>query len=353
MMGAIMVLMVPLYERAVSFDRGWRMAIGATVLLALSVVLHELGHALAARRYRLTVRSITLFGLGGIAETNDEADDPIHELLIAFAGPLMNLLVAFLGAAGWFLLDRYDLRILALHLAIANLLLLVFNLLPGYPMDGGRVLRAVLWFLTDEELYAARAALTVGRVSGFILVAIGVLYAFAYNDPLIGIWVALLGYFVNRAAADSYGQLLLRHTLNGLFVSDMMQRIYRAVSPELRLDQFVGRYVLGQTDHGFPVLPEPVGERPQPLLGMMTLRNLRRFGLHQWTRTSVREAMTPAHRLPVLAPTTPARDAFQALIESGEEQLPVIENDALLGMLYRRDVVRRIQLALARGYKRS
>jgi Zn-dependent protease len=324
----------------------WLMALTAALLLSVSVVLHELGHALVARRYRFTVRSITLFAIGGVAEIDAETTTPIQELLVAVAGPSVSLLLALVSALIWWRGPWIAAGLLALHLALTNGLMAVFNLLPGYPMDGGRVLRATLWYLTDEELPAARSASWAGRGCGWLLIVLAVCYAVSADDLIGSAWMGLVGYFLTRSATAGYRQLVLQRTLNGVSVADLMQRAYRAVAPSLPLDQFVGRYVLGHPEQGFPVLNQPDTDGPQPLLGMMTLRDLRRFTLKEWAFTHVGEAMTPIHRVQALAPETAAREAFRTLMESGEDQLPVIDGDALLGMLRRRDLVRYIQMRL-------
>ena len=326
----------------------WLMAAVAALLLCISVVLHELGHALMARRYRLSVRSITLFALGGVAEIDGESMNPVQELLVAVAGPVVSLALAILSALVWWHSPWVVLGLLALHLALTNGMMAVFNLLPGYPMDGGRVLRAVLWFLTDEELPSARVASRVGRACGWMLILAGIAYVVGTGDLISGTWIGLIGYFLSRSAIIGYRQLVLQRTLSGVSVADLMQRAYRAVTPEMPLDQFVGRFILGQSDQGFPVLYQPDTEMPQPLLGMMTLRDLRRFTLNEWAFTHVGEAMTPAHRVRALAPQMAADDAFRTLQESGEEQLPVIDDNMLQGMLRRRDLVMYIQMRLAR-----
>lgn len=326
----------------------WLMAGVAALLLCVSVVLHELGHALMARRYRLSVHSITLFALGGVAEIDGESANPIQELLVALAGPVVSLALALMSGLVWWRSPWIVLGLLALHLSLTNGLMAVFNLLPGYPMDGGRVLRAVLWFLTDEELPAARIASWVGRACGWMLIVGSVAYVAGTGDWVSGVWTGLIGYFLSRSAMVGYRQLVLRRTLNGVSVADLMQRVYRAVTPELPLDQFVGRFVLGQSDQGFPVLRQPETDAPQPLLGMMTVRDLRRFALNEWAFTHVGEAMTPAHRVRALAPEMAAGDAFRTFQESGEEQLPVTDGDALLGVLRQRDLVMYIQMRLAR-----
>ncbi len=342
------VMLSQVYGVYVSGAVAWIMAVVATLLLSISVVLHELGHALVARRYHLVVRSITLFALGGVAVIDGESLDPVQELLIAVAGPIVSLLLAIASGLIWWRGARQVASLLALHMALTNGMMALFNLLPGYPMDGGRILRAVLWFLTDEELPAARVASRIGRGCGWLLIVGGSLYTLNSGDLIGGGWIALVGFFLTRSAATGYRQLVLQRILNGVAVADLMQRVYRAVAPELPLDQFVGRYVLGQGDEGFPVLPQPDADAPQPLLGMMTLRDLRRFTLNEWAFTHVGEAMTPAHRVRALAPHMAAGEAFRTLIESGEEQLPVIDGNALQGILRRRDLVSYIQLRLAR-----
>jgi Zn-dependent protease len=335
-----------LYVGVAGRSGAWFLAAAAGLLLCASVVLHELGHALVARHYRFPVRGITLFAIGGVAEIDAEHVTPTQELLVAVAGPAVSLLLALLGALIWWYSPSAALGLLALHLALTNGLMAVFNLLPGYPMDGGRVLHATLWFLTDQELPAARIASQVGRACGWLLVMLAVAYAVFVGDQIGAVWIGLVGYFLSRGAALGYRQMVLQRTLHGISVADLMQRVYRAVAPELPLDQFVGRYVLGQAEQGFPVLLEPDQDGPQRLLGMMTLRNLRRFTFKEWSRTRVSEAMTPAHQVQVLAPEMAAREAFRTLLESGEEQLPVIDGDALLGILRRRDLVKYIQMRL-------
>ena len=320
----------------------WLLACAAALLLFASVILHELGHALVARRYGLPVHAITLFALGGVTEIADAPPEPVRDFLVAVAGPAVSLLLAVLsGLAWWF--AREPLELLLLHLALTNGAIVVFNLLPGFPLDGGRALWAVVAFLTDDELIAARVAVQAGRVCGWVLLGGGVFYSLVSADLLNGVLAGVVGYFLIRNAVIGYRQFVLRRTLSGISVADLMQRVVRAVPPELPLDQFVGRYVLGQIDQGFPVLQLPETDSPQPLLGMITLRDLRRFQLNEWAFTHVGEAMTPFHRLRALPPGMPAGEAFRTLLESGEEQLPVLDGATLLGVLRRRDLVSYIE----------
>lgn len=344
-LAALLLLIAALsqiYGAAENSTVAWLLASAAALLLSASVILHELGHALVARRYGLPVHAITLFALGGVTEIADAPPEPVRDFLIAVAGPGVSLLLAVLGGLAWWF-AREPLTLLLLHLTLTNGAIVVFNLLPGFPLDGGRALWAVVAFLTDDELIAARVAALAGRVCGWVLLGGGVFYGLVSADLLNGVLAGVVGYFLIRNAALGYRQFVLRRMLSGISVADLMQRVVRAVAPELPLDQFVGRYVLGQIDQGFPVLQLPDTDSPQPLLGMMTLRDLRRFQLNEWAFTHVGEAMTPFHRLRALPPGMPAGEAFRTLLESGEEQLPVLDGATLLGVLRRRDLVSYIE----------
>ncbi len=321
---------------------------GLVVVLCVSVLLHELGHALVARRLGIPVRSITLVALGGYTEIADEAASPLHELLVALAGPAMSLALALLGGLAWLISPWPPAGVAALCLALTNAVIAAFNLLPCYPLDGGRVLRALLWFLTGDELPGARAALEISRGCGWVLAGIGLAYMLTSGDALGGVCVMLGGYLMSRVTLRGYQQFVLRRVLRGVRVAEVMRANYRAVAPDMRLDHFVGRFVLGQTEQSFPVIGSPDYHSPPALLGMITIRNLRRFTLNQWPTMRVREAMTPLHRLRVLNPDVPASDAFRALLESGEDQLPVSDGQTLLGMLRRRDLPHHLYRFLGR-----
>jgi Zn-dependent protease len=338
----LVVALSQLYGGVGDRSIAWLLACAAAALLFISVVLHELGHALVARRYGLPVHAITLFALGGVTEITDVPPEPVRDFLVAVAGPAVSLLLALVGGLAWWFASA-PLTLLLLHLALTNAVIVVFNLLPGYPLDGGRALWAVVAFLTDDQLIAARVAAMTGRICGWVILVTGVLYGLASADVLDAMLAGVVGYYLIRNAAIGYRQFVLRRMLSGILVSDLMQRVVRAVAPELPLDQFVGRYVLGQLDQGFPVLQLPDTDTPQPLLGMMTLRDLRRFQLSEWAFTHVGEAMTPFHRLRALPPGMPAGEAFRTLMESGEEQLPVLDGAMLLGVLRRRDLVSYIE----------
>ena len=337
MLAFVTLMLHWMYQPLAGPAAAWGLAALAAALLCASVVLHEFGHALVAQRYGLEVRAITLFALGGGTEISEAPPAPIRDLLIAAAGPVVSIALAALGGLLWWLLPA-PFATLALHLALTNGVVALFNLLPAFPLDGGRIVWAVLYYLNDDAVGAAWVAALAGRVCGWLLLAAGMLYTFSAADVLNGSLASLIGYFLARHATIGFRGFVVQHALSALSVTDLMQRGFRAVAPELPLDEFVGRYVLGQLDQGFPVLLLPETDAPQPLLGMITMRNLRRFQFSEWARTRVGEAMTPLHRIRALPPGMPAGEAFRTLLESGEEQLPVIDGAVLLGMLRRRDL---------------
>lgn len=322
-------------------------------LIGASVLLHELGHALAAGWHTVPVRGITLFAFGGVAEMDAESPHPGAELAIAVAGPAVSLLIAGIAGAIWWAsggaTGAGSLALLAAHVGVANAAIGLFNLLPSYPMDGGRVLRAALWFLEDELLPATRTAAEVGRACGVILGLAGVALAVALREPLLALWAAVVGFFLFRTATASHRHTLLQTALDGVTAGDLMQRRLRTVTGDLSLEQFVARYILGQAETGFAVVEPPQSADGDPqLIGVITLRNLRRFTTSQWSERRVAEVMTPASQITVLAPDTPAFDALHALNASPDGLLPVTEGQRLVGILRHRDLALFVQVQMAR-----
>ncbi|HEU5088143.1 MAG TPA: site-2 protease family protein [Roseiflexaceae bacterium] len=322
---------------------GLALSVFSVVLLYASVLIHELAHAAAALRAGLPVQAVVLFAFGGWTEIDERRLRASDELMIAAAGPLASLALA----CGWWGIAVSGatgaLHALTTALALTNLGLMVVNLLPCYPLDGGRVLKSALWYLLDNEIEAARVAALIARACGWCMAAAGLLYVVVSGDVAGGLITALAGYSVGRTASEGVRHFLVQHTLRQVRVADVMQRVFRAVTPDLPLDQFVGQFVLGQPDQSFPVVDAPESPAPQALLGLMTLRDLKRFSLNQWGLMCVRDAMTPAGRVPALAPETSADAALRTLLDSGLEQLPVLVSGQLQGMLRRRDLATLLQ----------
>ncbi|NNJ11704.1 site-2 protease family protein [Chloroflexales bacterium ZM16-3] len=332
------------------------LAVLMALLIGVSVLLHELGHALTAIRLMVPVQSITLFAFGGMAEVDAESPGPGAEFAIAVAGPAVSLLIAIAGGMLWWLGERADLGVfgtLAAHLALSNAIMAVFNLLPGYPMDGGRVLRATLWYLADDMLPATRIAAHVGRLCGTLLGLGGVALGLAARSPLLALWAAVIGFFLHRTANGSFRQVLLQTVLRDVHVSDLMQRRCRTVAADLTLDLFVARYVLGQSETGFAVTAQGGDdEASHVLLGMMTLRNLRNHTTAEWASGLVGDAMTPLAQLRSVSPQATAIDALYLLNAGPDEIVPVTDGPLLVGLLHRRDVAVYVQVQMARRGRR-
>lgn len=352
--GLLVVALRPIYAAHACADAGrcgndLGLAALMAGLISASVLLHELGHALVARHLTVPVQSITLFAFGGVAEAAGEAPNPGADFAIALAGPAANLLIAAGGGLLWLGSASGGPRIpglIAAHLAVANLILALLNLLPGYPMDGGRVLRAVLWFLGDDRLPATRVTAQIGRACGIGISFGGSLLALAFRLPALALWALLVGGFLYRTAHLSYRQIVLQGALWGVTVGELMQRRVRTVAPDLNLDQFVARYVLGQSETSFAVVGADGGGTR--LLGMISLRALRRFTNAQWSAHTVAEAMSPLGQITALAPQTPAIDAAYLLNDSPDGLLPVADGEQFVGLLRARDVAVYIQVQLAR-----
>jgi Zn-dependent protease len=323
------------------------------LLIGLSVLLHELGHALVAARLLVPVHSITLFAFGGVAELEADSPSPEAELAIAIAGPAVSLLIALSAGALWWtqggLAAVAPIAVLAAHLAAANTVMAIFNLLPGYPMDGGRVLRAALWFLDDDPLPATRTAAQVGRFCGWGLALGGLALALATRQPLIALWAALIGIFLHRTASSSQRQLQIQLALRGVSVGDLMQRRLRTITRDLTIEQFVARFVLGQSELGFAVVEESPDDADPRLLGMLTVSDLRRFTTSQWAASQVGEAMTPRDQVTTLSPATAALEALAVLKTAPAGLLPVTDGERLVGILRRHDVAVFVQVQLARA----
>jgi Zn-dependent protease/CBS domain-containing protein len=328
----------------------WAMAALMTALISASVLLHELGHALVAHRFAVPVESITLFAFGGMAEVQSESPGPQEEFAIAIAGPLSSLLLAVLAAIVWWGLGSESLvGTLALHLALANGVMALFNLLPGYPMDGGRVLRATLWFLNDELLPATRASARVGRIVASLIMVGGMTLAISWRMPLLAIWALIIGGFLHRMARTGYRQLMMQTALHSITVADLMQERLRTVPDNLSVEQFVARYLLGQSELGFAVVPMEEAEQAQPTcLGMITLRQIRRYKSSAWATLRIGDVLIPLSQSPALQKHTPALEGLYRMNAAREEQLPVVEQGRLCGMLTRRDLAVFIQVQLAR-----
>ncbi|HEY8172578.1 MAG TPA: site-2 protease family protein [Dehalococcoidia bacterium] len=333
------------------FYPGWpdaeRWAAGAVVSIVffLSVLAHELSHALLSNRNGLPVNSITLFVFGGVANLSREPDRPGLEFQIAIVGPLTSLALGALFAAGWALLMPFSdgLAGISANLALINVSLALFNMLPGFPLDGGRVFRSILWANNHDRLKATRWASKVGEWIAYGVMAIGVVELVFQN--FAGLWLLLIGFFLRNASTASYEQLLIETTLSGIRVRDVMRREFPRVPPDTTLEQLVHEGVLREHARAFAVIA--AGD----FAGLITLTDVRHVPSAEWGQTSVYRAMTPLTRLHTVAPSDSLTDVLRLMSAHDVNQLPVVEGRELVGMLDRGDVMRFIQVRRDLGGK--
>ena len=320
-------------------------ALVAAVLFFGSIVPHELAHSLVALAKGIPVRSITLFVFGGLARVSREPDRPRTEFQIAIVGPLMSLAIAWLWAfvAHAEALERFEhLQALADWLAHVNLALALFNLLPGFPLDGGRVLRAAAWWLTGSLARATKVAAAVGQFFGLALIVLGIGIAFA-AEWFSGLWLALIGWFLHQAARESVVQVSLRSLLGGLLAKDIMAADFPTVPADLSVERFVDDHILRTGQRSFLVTAG--AER----VGLITLHQVKAVPREEWPRTSVRAAMTPMTRLRVVGPETPALDVLEVLDRADVNQVPVARQGHVLGLVTRDRIIRMLLTQMELG----
>jgi len=310
----------------------WFMGAVTAIMLFVSVLLHELGHSVVALWYRVPVRSITLFLFGGVAQIGAEPPSAIAEFLIAVAGPLVSLMLAALFYAVQPLVAGVEpLRGLAQYLAFMNLALVLFNVIPGYPLDGGRVFRAIVWAITGNMRRATFIAANVGRFFAFLFIFVGVMQMFGGNFG--GLWIAFIGWFLDNAATTQVQQLVFQDLLAGQKVSQAMNRHCAAVPADLTLQQLVDEHILGSGQRCFLV------NRGDNTVGLMTLNRIKEVPRSEWGTKSVTQAMVPFEQLHRVAPDAELWTALQKMDRDGVNQLPVTRDHQVIGMLSREDVV--------------
>jgi len=323
--------------------------VATSILLFASVLAHELAHSLVAIRNGIPVKSITLFFLGGVAHIRREAAQPKTELLVALAGPLCSLVLAGIFGLLWFLVwGMHDSESVSgdpvFWLAWINLVLALFNLIPGFPLDGGRVLRAIIWRRTKDYKKASHSAFVVGQGVAYLMIAFGVAVVLGGDriyegfTAFSGIWIAFVGWFVHRAASTSYRQVELREALRHLKVRSVMGSHYVAVPPDHSLRELIDRYVLPAGSHHFLVFDEG------RLKGLVTYAEIKAVPQNRWDVTPVSAVMLPADKLIVAEPDEGALQALERMDDHDADTMLVVKEGVVLGMLVRQDLFRIMQL---------
>jgi len=326
----------------------WIVGASAALLLFISVLLHELCHSIVAQARGLSVKSITLFIFGGVSNIASESEDPQDEFLIAVVGPVSSLALAGLFWVGAQLVpnDTSPLDALLHYLFTVNLMLAVFNILPGFPLDGGRVLRAILWGATKSMVRGTTIASVVGQVVAFLFIGYGIWLVFIDRDLLSGVWIGFIGWFLNSAAEATRRQTQVQEGFRGVRVSGVMAPDPPVVSPSLPVRGLVDEYILRR---GLRALPVAQDGR---IVGLVTLTDVKHLPENEWSNNSVGSIMTKPP-LRTIGPDAPVTQALEQLVQDDVNQLLVVDKDgSLLGTLARGDVMRFLQMRGELGMRR-
>lgn len=322
----------------------WAMGLVAALLLFASIVLHELGHALTARRLGVPIRGITLFLFGGVAEMADEPPTAKAELLVAIAGPIVSVVlgVGFLGVAAATTVAGGPAPVVAVAAVLGsiNLALVVFNMIPAFPLDGGRVLRSLLWHWKGDLRWATRVSSRTGNALGLALIAFGVLTAISTGELVGGLWLALIGMFVRSAARMSYQQLLLRRALEGEPVARFMHPDPVAVPRAISVADLVSDYVYRHHHKIFPVVD---GDR---LVGCVSTKEVRALPREEWDRQTVGALAEQCSGENTVPPDLDAMAALSLMSRTGRSRLLVAEHGRLLGILSLKDLLKFFSLKM-------
>jgi Zn-dependent protease/CBS domain-containing protein len=321
----------------------WWMGVAGVIGLFFSIVLHELAHSFVARAYGTPMKGITLFMFGGVAELEREPTTPKAEFLMAIAGPLMSVVLGglFYGVA---VLVRElgggpPLHGVLRYLAMLNGLLVAFNMLPAFPLDGGRALRAGLWAWRKDLRWATRIASRIGAGFGAALMILGVI-AMLGGNLVTGLWWLLLGMFLRAAAQGAYYQLQLRRALEGEPVSRFMTRDPIAVSPEVNLGELVEEYVYRHYHDLYPVISN------SRLLGCIGVREIKKVPRERWPFVLVRDAMTSCSEANIISQDADAMEALSKMQTTGNGRLMVADGDRLIGIIALKDLLGLLSLKI-------
>lgn len=304
--------------------------VGAALFFG-SLLAHELSHAFMAIRRGIGVQGITLFIFGGMARTERDASSPADEFLIAVVGPLMSLLLAALFYGLAFATSQggapLAITVVAEYLGLLNLALAIFNLFPGFPLDGGRLLRATLWHFTGSMRKATRVAAAAGRLLGWAIIGLG-LFALIVGGALIGgLWFVFIGWFLSHAAQASYQHVLLNEVLSPLTARRAMTPDPETVSPDLSLEELVHGYFLERPYGSFPVTDDGVP------IGLVTLAQVKAVPRADWKGTIVADIMSPLVETFTVSPETPMMDVLQGMQKHETSRVLVVRDWELVGII--------------------
>ncbi len=331
----------PHYHEGLKKITYWVMGVAGALGLLISIVFHELWHSLIARRFGLPMKGITLFIFGGVAEMEDEPPSPRAEFFMAIAGPLSSI---FLGAmlfafsligdkSGW----PAAVNAVFNYLGLLNFILAGFNLLPAFPLDGGRVLRSILWGWKDNLRWATKISSQIGSGFGVALIVVGAI-EFLFGNFIGGVWMFLIGLFLRGASQGSYQQLLLRRSLEGEKVSRFMVNNPVTISPDVSIEELVEDYIY---KHHYKMYPVVKGEK---LLGCITLKQVKEIPKEERANRKAGELLKACSRENSISPDEDVMKALSLMRKTNSSRLMVVDKDKLVGVIALKDIMELLSL---------
>ena len=334
----------PVLYHGFSAITDWVLGFLASVLLFVSVLLHELAHSVVARARGLPVKNITLFIFGGVSNIEKEPGSPGIEFQMAVVGPITSLLIGALALGLLYVLGIPNSALGAIlgYLGFANILLGIFNLIPGFPLDGGRVLRSIVWKIDGNLRRATRIVTIVGQVISYLFILFGI-WLFFVGYFIDGLWFGFIGWFLLSSAQAANSEVVLQSVLRGVTVGEVMNTAPTTVPANISLQRLVDEYFL------------PYGLRSafviqvDRLAGLITLSDIRHVPREEWGQTLVGFAMIPRDRLHIVSPQQSLNDVLPLMAGRDVNQLPVVQDERLVGVLSRDAIVRFLEIRRSLG----
>lgn len=311
----------------------WIVGLITAVVFFASVLLHELGHSLVARRYKITVNSITLLIFGGVSEIKTEPAGALAEFWISISGPIVSLLLAGIFSLLAIIFSGIvPLLALTKYLAYINLLLGAFNLIPGFPLDGGGVLMSIVWGVTHKRHLGVLVAASVGSFFAYAFIALGA-FEVLNGSFLNGLWTVFIGWFLLNASGGEVRRERIKSSLAGHKVSEAMSLGYTNIPADTTLQYLVDEHILGGSRRSFVITKD------NAVVGLLTMHALQAVPKEKWSITTVEKVMIPTSQIKHIGPTTELWEAIEEMDRDGVNQLPVMVDGLIQGMLTREDVI--------------
>ena len=333
----------PIQVPNLSLTTYWAMGLVTAILLFICLLLHELSHSVVAKINKLPIAGITLFVFGGVAHMVKEPQTPKVEFKMAIAGPIMSILLSLIFWIASIVAMHFDLPqvvwIITDYLSFFNLAVAIFNMMPGFPLDGGRILRAVIWHFTKNLKKATRIASVFGEGFAILLMSLGILGLITSNF-VSGVWFIFLGFFLLEAAQMSYRQLVIKKAFSGLKVKDIMSKNIISVPDNISIRDLIDEYFFRYKHSCFPIIKD------DSLLGIVNFHDVKGTSKEHWAHKTSVEIMIPINENIIIAENSPVEEAFQQLAQNGIGRLLVIRGDKLVGILSQSDIVKLFKVKL-------